>query len=536
MFRRIFTRNGIILISVPLSGGLMWILHFILEFSTLRKLTPSAELFQPAFILFHLAAVPFGCLFYISTSSRWNPYKAFVPSLTLLTATLIGMVWLPYIDLGYTGYYALSTIFISFLILLTFAGFLNGTILSITMITAFPSFDNPEYNGRFYFAATAFLCPIVIAAAWLDELNNPLFYSIYLLLIFLAIAVCFTLGHEQLNEHPPRCSNIRALLRQTEVWPSILLLFFVGFFFTNTYFAAVILLDYTNLLGFLNMFVMILFCTCLVATVPSGILFDKLGRRWSLLIGFYLQAIAFLLLSFFPPAQNPLMIEVIFPILIAFGFTISTFGSLLFSLELAPSGFLRVHQGISWALFGVGMTVGAATDIFLYSLITSSPAYLPLVLVFALFTATIIVLQLKETLPSRGELEWKHKIEHLLVLSKGGLPLYSERLSKSPAPETTADEMLVGGALTGITELVKEISQRAGKLKVIQQEGYCILLEEGREVIVAVMALEELGIIRSKTQDFLEEFQRFFGELVTEWEGNPKVFSPTKEIVKEYFH
>jgi hypothetical protein len=95
--------------------------------------------------------------------------------------------------------------------------------------------------------------------------------------------------------------------------------------------------------------------------------------------------------------------------------------------------------------------------------------------------------------------------------------------------------MLVGGALTGITELVKEISQRAGKLKVIQQEGYCILLEEGRDVIVALMALDELDIIRSKLQDFLEEFQLFFGELIAEWEGNPRVFSPTREIVIRHF-
>ncbi|MBD3405213.1 MAG: hypothetical protein GF411_03640 [Candidatus Lokiarchaeota archaeon] len=532
----IFTREGILLVSVALTGGLIWVLHFILEFSILQKLTPTGQPFNPIFILPHIGLVPIGCLFYLMISSRWSPFKALLPSVTIITLSFILILILPNLGPIQTTSFTLDPVFILYMILLAVAGFFIGTILAPLMLISKPYLKNVEYNGRIYSFATAFLSPIVIIATWLHGMNQPLLLSAYFIVVYIVIALLFIDGKKKLNNLPPRCTNIRSFLRHKDVWPSILLMFFVGFFFTNTYLASVILLDYSNILSNLDTFVIVLFSVCIIVTIPCGMLFDRIGRRWTLLIGFYAQAIAFLLLSFFPPMEYPFMLEVIFPAVIAFGFTIAIFGALLVSLELAPRGFLRVHQGISWVLFGVGMTVGVITDIALYPLITTSPAYLPLVLIFALFTATIVVLQLKETLPSKEELEWKRKLEHILVLTKGGIPLYSERMSPTQPSKESPDEMLIGGALTGITELIKEISQRAGKLKVIQQEGYCIILEEGREVIVAVMALEELGTIRAKTQDFLEDFQRFFGELINDWSGDPKVFSPAKELVQNHFY
>jgi len=196
---------------------------------------------------------------------------------------------------------------------------------------------------------------------------------------------------------------------------------------------------------------------------------------------------------------------------------------------------MRLFGGLSFLLFSVGTTMGVVLDVLVAGTILSRPAMLPLILVFALFTATMVVLQLPETLPSREELNWKDKIEYLLVVNKGGLPIYSERLTRTGAATRAPDEMLVSGAISGITELVREISMRQTKMKVIRQESYSIMLEEGRDVIVALMALEELGILRRKVQDFLDEFERFFGKLVAEWAGDPRVFSPTAELVNKHF-
>jgi MFS family permease len=262
------------------------------------------------------------------------------------------------------------------------------------------------------------------------------------------------------------------------------------------------------------------------------LLIDKLGRRYSTLIGFYIQAFAFLTLAF---SIDEFTLGVIFPILIGIGFTLSVWGAVIHIFELAPKGYLNLQQGVVFVVFGIGAVAGVITDTLLEGLILSNPMYLPMVLIFAFLTATIAVLQVPETLPSSDELEWRNKVEHLLVLSIGGLPIYSERLSKTPAPSMGPDEMLVGGALSGISELVREISRSAADLKVIQQEGYCILLEDGGTFIVAVMAFEELEAIRTRMQDFRDDFKRIYGSLVEEWAGNPSVFSPVKELVERHF-
>ena len=61
------------------------------------------------------------------------------------------------------------------------------------------------------------------------------------------------------------------------------------------------------------------------------------------------------------------------------------------------------------------------------------------------------------------------------------------------------------------------------------------MLEDGQEVMIAIMATEELKIIRKKMQDFVEEFEAFFGELIQEWIGDTRVFLPTKQLVSKHF-
>ena len=138
---------------------------------------------------------------------------------------------------------------------------------------------------------------------------------------------------------------------------------------------------------------------------------------------------------------------------------------------------------------------------------------------------------MKEPLPSKSELEWREKVEHVLVLSKSGLPLYSQPLQKQ---KLAADAALAGGAIVGISSITNEIT-RASHLKVIKQENYCIMLEEGAQVLLAVMATEELKTIRSKMMEFLMEFEDFFGELIQEWKGDTRVFMPTKRLVEKTF-
>lgn len=91
------------------------------------------------------------------------------------------------------------------------------------------------------------------------------------------------------------------------------------------------------------------------------------------------------------------------------------------------------------------------------------------------------------------------------------------------------DESLIGGVLVAISSLLQEMAQNQNPLKMVKQEGFSILIEENPSVLVAVITLKELKIIRQKMEDFLEEFQGFFGELIEEGVKDLMVFSSVKK-------
>lgn len=154
-------------------------------------------------------------------------------------------------------------------------------------------------------------------------------------------------------------------------------------------------------------------------------------------------------------------------------------------------------------------------------------------------TATIITIGIDEPLPSKEEIEWRNTLQHLLVLSSGGLTLHNQPLQEIGDQQdcTTFGEqdcVLVGGALIGITKLINEITADK-KLRVIQQEKYAILLEEGELITLALIATKDLKITRNKMRAFIQEFESFFETFLLEWNGDSRVYAPSKQLVAKHF-
>ncbi|MFW9998144.1 MAG: hypothetical protein ACFFD4_39245, partial [Candidatus Odinarchaeota archaeon] len=76
---------------------------------------------------------------------------------------------------------------------------------------------------------------------------------------------------------------------------------------------------------------------------------------------------------------------------------------------------------------------------------------------------------------------------------------------------------------------------QASNLKVIRQENYCVMLEEGKHVMLAVLSTEELRAIRCRMVDFVDEFESFFAELLDRYGTDTKVFLPTRKLVEKHF-
>ena len=523
-FRILFTRKGLFATGTTIHGGFLWIFHFVLAFSVLSE----AEL-EPILILFSQVAVPAGSTFFLVWSSKHNQILNYLVSTLVLGLSLVALV-------------LFRDPFLVVVFLVT-TGFSIGNIFP--MLYDFNSFlfSQPEYNGRQnsfgIFSTMLILIPgVIIISTGIEALQ--ILFLVGLLTIFLLI---FFISKNSVIL-PPRRNPLRFYFRK-KVFPStvLLLCFFVGFFYTNAYYAVILMLKTSEKISqsyiypeSLYFFVFVLSLTILIASVPSGILSDKIGRRWSLLIGFYLVAIGFFIIpilrSIMPGISEETLLLLIFPIITGVGLTFALWGGYFLAIfELAPKGYLTTHSGIAWVFLGLGWISGIITTDVLKAFLIDQPFLLPIVMIFAYFTATIVVIHQEEPLPPKAELEWRRKTEHILVLSKSGLPLFSQPLQKK---ELEADVALAGGAIIGISSIINEITQVSG-VRVIKQPNYCIMMEEGSQIILAVMVTEELKTVRNKMLDFVVDFESFFEELLQDWRGELKVFSPTKRLVEKHF-
>ncbi len=116
---------------------------------------------------------------------------------------------------------------------------------------------------------------------------------------------------------------------------------------------------------------------------------------------------------------------------------------------------------------------------------------------------------------AKKEAKWRSTIQYLYVIDLSGLLLYEEDLHQaSDDIGKTKNGAILSGALVAISGLLREITQNTNPLKVISQEGFCILIEEGHHSLVALIATEELKTTRQKMQEFVKEFERKFGTKV----------------------
>jgi hypothetical protein len=152
-----------------------------------------------------------------------------------------------------------------------------------------------------------------------------------------------------------------------------------------------------------------------------------------------------------------------------------------------------------------------------------------------LILATIIVFQLKETLPSKEELEWKDSIQYLYIIRKSGVPIFTYNFSEKRESEERLRDTLLSGILTAISTASRQIAREESPLKQVEHANFTIILEEGEEIFIALVSKKDLNILRTKLYDFLDDFHQMFNELLKTETNDILVFSPAKSLVQKYF-
>ena len=134
-------------------------------------------------------------------------------------------------------------------------------------------------------------------------------------------------------------------------------------------------------------------------------------------------------------------------------------------------------------------------------------------------------------LPTLTELDWKPKIQALYGITSGGVCAFEYSFIE----REKVDSQLVSSGLTGVVNLVKEITKSAKKPHTIRQEKRNILLEYGEFITLALIAEEELAILHNKLNLLLQDISLLYDDILPTWRGNLEVFKPVEGLIKKFF-
>jgi len=437
---------------------IVWSVHFVSEFILLSRLN-----LPPSYILYHLGAVPIGAILSL-TLFRKLKYSLLLNYFALILSIMIII-----------QFYS-NSLMIGLLSLVG-AGLCIGVINGVITEQIIFLYEEQEFTGRIVSAGSYLFILMYIGTFYLFTLE--IFYPLMIvsMTLFSIVLTNKSVDHLDVPKQPE--ISIIGFLKDKENTSSILFSFFYGFFIINSYYAGILIFGFDDLPLLFSEFFRILFLTVVLTAFPVGFFLDFLGRKLTIIIGLYSQGILFLVLfldeqSLVDISTNQL--RFIIPVVLGFSFVLTLLGGILHFAELQPIK-SSVRDRIN--LFTIFISIGMISGVVLEEMFFQNITIFSVILIFILFTTTSVVFQLKETLMSKEDINWRDSIQHIIILSKGGSPLYSQVMGDKVAIQNAPDELLIGGALIAISSLTKEISYDNSDLKVIKQEGYTILLEGG---------------------------------------------------------
>ncbi len=127
------------------------------------------------------------------------------------------------------------------------------------------------------------------------------------------------------------------------------------------------------------------------------------------------------------------------------------------------------------------------------------------------------------------------ELQYLCVIMKHGITIYSVNLKGISEEEQEAIDALLGGAISAIEVLLKELSKSENPLKEIRQERFSILIENGHYVIVVLIVNQDHEILRRKMQKFLKSFEKEYEKFLREQITDTRLFEPVHELVTKIF-
>jgi len=121
---------------------------------------------------------------------------------------------------------------------------------------------------------------------------------------------------------------------------------------------------------------------------------------------------------------------------------------------------------------------------------------------------------------------YEPEIKSLYIIYEDGTPIYFYVTNN-----VTIDPTLISGALTGISTLIKEITQaRTGVKKIDYGDGE-IILEKGKKITIAAFTVLPTQEMRKRITNFVKIFEELYKDVLENWDGDLSKFKNLEEKV-----
>jgi hypothetical protein len=191
-------------------------------------------------------------------------------------------------------------------------------------------------------------------------------------------------------------------------------------------------------------------------------------------------------------------------------------GTLAFIIIFLFFQYLRSHTTeatrLSFQLVSVGVLAGFAgfllhLDEVYYYLGGNVYAAGILILVLGTFLFGSSVLQS----PAYDELDWIEQLAAIYVIGSGGALLFTHQFQRTG----NMDSDLAAAGLTGVQEIMREITGTNGSVNTISIGEYEILFANGRGIVTALVCRAPYRILVEKCREFTKQYESIFEEEIT---------------------
>lgn len=135
------------------------------------------------------------------------------------------------------------------------------------------------------------------------------------------------------------------------------------------------------------------------------------------------------------------------------------------------------------------------------------------------------------SIPSLAEFSWRDKLKYLLITNYSGICIYNYNFQE----EEQMNEVLLGGALSGIRIFLEESMKKEGYLKVISKGSEVFLMDEGKNILGILVVEQELEILKSLLTQFVSQLEFYFSDILKNWTGQIEMFKPAEDLVSDIF-